>query len=233
MQTRWKLYSPCVASPPVLQSETPVEMMMSKQLIIFHEVIARIYRMSNVLRGQTELPGEGSHSNSGFIYRPVFIYTTQATVLEWDEVRGWGRGGWNGKQTSVLDAKVAIAAWYTGGLSSLKERGRDSCLREVLCYKRLFTKACMWYKRFFLKEGKNVMFFTKVDKGVHLNWCIIYKGASATTTATATKTSLEKCIRAPSNFIALSPPRSIFIKCWQFSLELNCKKLYQSAGKEK
>jgi len=40
-----KLYSPCVASSPVLQSETPVEMMMSKQLIIFHEVIARIYRM--------------------------------------------------------------------------------------------------------------------------------------------------------------------------------------------
>ena len=34
------------------------------------------------LRGQTELPGEGSHSNSGFIYRPVLIYTTQATVLE-------------------------------------------------------------------------------------------------------------------------------------------------------
>ena len=31
----------------------------------------------------------------------------------------------------------------TGGPNSLHERGRDSCLRAVLCYKRLFTKACM------------------------------------------------------------------------------------------
>ena len=30
-----------------------------------------------------------------------------------------------------------------GGPNSLHERGRDSCLRAVLCYKRLFTKACM------------------------------------------------------------------------------------------
>ena len=31
----------------------------------------------------------------------------------------------------------------TGGPSSLHERGRDSCLRAVICYKRLITKACM------------------------------------------------------------------------------------------
>ena len=45
----------------------------------------------------------------------------------------------------------------TGGPSSLHERGRDSCLRAVLCYKRLFTKACMGCKQFFVKERKNVM----------------------------------------------------------------------------
>ena len=41
--------------------------------------------------------------------------------------------------------------------SLLQERERD-CLRVVLCYKRLFTKACIGCKRFFLKERKNVMF---------------------------------------------------------------------------
>ena len=46
-----------------------------------------------------------------------------------------------------------------GGPSSLQERGHDSCLRAVLCYKQLFTKAYMGFKRFFLKERKNVMFF--------------------------------------------------------------------------
>ena len=51
----------------------------------------------------------------------------------------------------------------TGGPNSLHERGRDSCLRAVLCYKRLFTKACMGCKRFFLKERKNVMFLNKID----------------------------------------------------------------------
>ena len=35
------------------------------------------------------------------------------------------------------------AELITGGPSSLHERGRDSCLWAVLCYKRLFTKACM------------------------------------------------------------------------------------------
>ena len=43
---------------------------------------------------------------------------------------------------------------HTWDPSSLYERGRDSCLRAVLCYKRLFTKACMGCKRFFLKERK-------------------------------------------------------------------------------
>ena len=52
---------------------------------------------------------------------------------------------------------------YTGGPSSPQERGRDSCLRAVLCYTRLFTKACMACKRFFLKERKNVMFLNKID----------------------------------------------------------------------
>ena len=36
-----------------------------------------------------------------------------------------------------------VKARNTGGPNSLHERGRDSCLRAVLCYKRLFTKACM------------------------------------------------------------------------------------------
>ena len=58
---------------------------------------------------------------------------------------------------------------YTGGPSSLQERGRDSCLRVVLCYKRLFTRACMGCKRFFLKERKNVMFLNKID----LPYCLV------------------------------------------------------------
>ena len=51
---------------------------------------------------------------------------------------------------------------YTGGPSSLQERGRDSCLRVVLCYKRLFTRACVECKRFFLKRRKTVMFLNKI-----------------------------------------------------------------------
>ena len=54
--------------------------------------------------------------------------------------------------------KLAHVISTTGGPSSLHERGRDSCLRAVLCYKRLFIKACMGCKRFFLKERKNVVF---------------------------------------------------------------------------
>ena len=55
--------------------------------------------------------------------------------------------------------KLAAAILRTGGPSSLHKRGRDSCLQVVLCYKRLFIKACMGCKQFFLKERKNVMFF--------------------------------------------------------------------------
>ena len=51
----------------------------------------------------------------------------------------------------------------TDGPSSLHERGRDSCLRAVMCYKRLFPKARVGCKRFFLKERKNVMFLNKID----------------------------------------------------------------------
>ena len=57
----------------------------------------------------------------------------------------------------------------TGDPSSLQERGRDSCLQGVLSYKRLFTKACMGYKRFFLTERKNVMFLNKID----LPYCFV------------------------------------------------------------
>ena len=55
------------------------------------------------------------------------------------------------------------AGMTTGGPSSLHKRGRDSCLRVVVCYKRLFIKAWMGCKQFFLKERKNVMFFNKID----------------------------------------------------------------------
>ena len=65
----------------------------------------------------------------------------------------------------VRDARLQ----NTGAPSSLQERGRDSCLRAVLCYKRLFTKACMGCKRFFLKERKNVMFLNKID----LSYCLV------------------------------------------------------------
>ena len=59
--------------------------------------------------------------------------------------------------------------WITGSPSSLHERGRDSFLRAVLCYERLFTKVCMGCKRFFLKERKNVMFLNKID----LPYCLV------------------------------------------------------------
>ena len=54
---------------------------------------------------------------------------------------------------------------------------------------------------------------------------------TTTTTATATKTSLEKWSRAPSNFIV--PVLSHLIhQIWQFFLELNSKRLYQSSENE-
>ena len=51
--------------------------------------------------------------------------------------------------------------------SSQLERGRDSCLRAV--YKRIFTKACIGCKRFFLKERENGMFLNKID----LPYCLV------------------------------------------------------------
>ena len=61
----------------------------------------------------------------------------------------------------------------TGDPSSLQERGRDSCLRTVLCYKRSFTKALaepsMGCKRFFLKARTNVMFLNKIN----LPYCLV------------------------------------------------------------
>ena len=42
-------------------------------------------------------------------------------------------------------------------------RNADVTLACERCYKRLFTKACMGWKRFSLKERKNVMFLNKID----------------------------------------------------------------------
>jgi len=53
--------------------------------------------------------------------------------------------------------------------SLLQECGRDSCLRAVLCYKQLNTKACMGCKWFILKERKNGMFLNKID----LPYCLV------------------------------------------------------------
>ena len=58
----------------------------------------------------------------------------------------------------VEQLSMTTIRFNTGGPSSFHERGRDSCLRAVLCYKRLFTKVCMGCKRFFLKVRKNVIF---------------------------------------------------------------------------
>ena len=66
------------------------------------------------------------------------------------------------KQSFFLKMDLPITLYLNkGGPSSLQERGHDSCLRAVLCYKQLFTKAYMGFKRLFLKERKNVMFFFK------------------------------------------------------------------------
>ena len=69
----------------------------------------------------------------------------------------------------VKSFPLKLVRWFTGSPSLLHERRRDSCLRAVLCYKRLFTKACMGCKRFFLKERKNVMFLNKID----LPYCLV------------------------------------------------------------
>ena len=43
----------------------------------------------------------------------------------------------------IIRRCLGVSSFCTGGPNSLHERGRDSCLRAVLCYKRLFIKACM------------------------------------------------------------------------------------------
>ena len=48
-------------------------------------------------------------------------------------------------------------------------RNADVTLACERCYKRLFTKACMGWKRFSLKERKNVMFLNKID----LPYCLV------------------------------------------------------------
>ena len=53
----------------------------------------------------------------------------------------------------------SMAIMPTGSPSSLHERGRDSCLQAVLCYKLLFTKACMGCKTVFLKREKKCYVF--------------------------------------------------------------------------
>ena len=55
--------------------------------------------------------------------------------------------------------------------------------------------------------------------------------SKATTTATATETSLKNCIRAASKFISLIPSRLIR-QALAIFLELNSKGLYQSSRKE-
>ena len=69
----------------------------------------------------------------------------------------------------VEQLSMTTIRFNTGGPSSFHERGRDSCLRAVLCYKRLFTKVCMGCKRFFLKEKKNVFFSNKIN----LPYCFV------------------------------------------------------------
>ena len=73
------------------------------------------------------------------------------------------------RHISVTQRCRILPGLYTSGPSSLHERRRDSCLRAVLCYKRLFTKACMGCKRFSLKERKTVMFLNKID----LPYCLV------------------------------------------------------------
>ena len=97
--------------------------------------------LSIVLRGQTELPREGSHSNSGFIY-PVFIYTTQATVLEWIWMRMGKRG---------IKRKANLRSWCKGCHSSLIHRrpthyrNADATLAcERCCVTKGYLERLVW-----------------------------------------------------------------------------------------
>ena len=93
---------------------------------------------------------------------PQDIYSFKVNLVFWAKIR------------TVLcccheSASSTLTVLATGGPSSPQERGRDSCLRAVLCYRRLFTKACMGCKWFFLKKRTNVMFLDKID----LPYCLV------------------------------------------------------------
>ena len=66
---------------------------------------------------------------------------------------------------------------------------------------------------YYLEGNRNTMTSTFIES-VHGQpsestwWLYLQQGASATMTATATKTSVKKSVRAGSNFIAFIPSRS-------------------------
>ena len=65
----------------------------------------------------------------------------QTTPLNSQARQRGGRRDWNISREAGAPNHGYLL--NTGGPNSLHERGRDSCLRAVLCYKRLVTKACM------------------------------------------------------------------------------------------
>ena len=86
------------------------------------------------------------------------MFNFDVTPISWLYLRRGARGTLGSGKTPVAQAHYP-----------LQECGRDSCLPAVLCYKRLFTKACMGCKRFFFKERKNDMFLNKID----LPYCLV------------------------------------------------------------
>ena len=48
-------------------------------------------------------------------------------------------------------------------------RNADVTLASLMCYKRLFTKACVERKRFILEKKRNVVFLNKID----LPYCLV------------------------------------------------------------
>ena len=84
------------------------------------------------------------------------------------------------------------------------------------------TTSCKW-PVYILHFGQPLTGNTTATLNRELQW-----------TATAAKTSLQKWIRAASNFIALISSMSIGQKnVGSFFLELNSKKLYRSSGRRK
>ena len=115
----------------MVQSQEPAETrprsnkFLSRELV-FQGTISEAKHRQNIFMAGTEYFGETAqlreHIPEFYLSTPCGNHTAQSHTL---------------------------AALITGAPSSLHERGRDSCLRAVLCYKRLFTKACMGCKRFF------------------------------------------------------------------------------------